>query len=39
VAASDLGEGVGKAGDAIDSGAALRVLERLVETTSSLSAG
>jgi anthranilate phosphoribosyltransferase len=36
-AATDLPEGVGKAGDAIDSGAALRVLERLVETTSSLS--
>jgi anthranilate phosphoribosyltransferase len=36
-AASDLAEGIAKAGEAIDSGAALAVLERLVETTSSLS--
>jgi anthranilate phosphoribosyltransferase len=34
---SDLAEGVGKAGEAIDSGAALGVLERLIETTASLS--
>ena len=38
-AASDLAGGVAKAGEAIDSGAALDVLERLVERSSSLSAG
>jgi anthranilate phosphoribosyltransferase len=38
-AASDLADGVGKAGEAIDSGAAREVLGRLVETTSSLSTG
>ena len=35
--AADLADGVAKAGEAIDSGAARDVLERLVETTSSLS--
>jgi anthranilate phosphoribosyltransferase len=37
--AADLADGMAKAGEAIDSGAALGVLERLVETTSSLSPG
>jgi anthranilate phosphoribosyltransferase len=35
--AADLAEGIARAGDAIDSGAARDVLERLVELTSSLS--
>ena len=37
--AADLAEGVAKAGDAIDSGAARDVLARLVERSSSLSSG
>jgi len=37
--AADLGEGIDKAREAIDSGAARDVLERLVERSSSLSSG